>query len=232
MFFLVDSVRKIAFGWSAKCGCTHIKNLYHFLITGKPATNIHNGSYGKLPHDHKDYKIIIIIRNPYDRIVSGFLDKYKHGSGAFRSKAKSLDPLTFTKFVNELDTNGTGSIIDTHHFCPQLSENWNDDIIIHKIYDIKNIDYKYIESLYGIVIPKEVLNFRGNHENKNTDTHNFENLFDVHNMLYKFSKTKTSEFFNLDLANKVTKFYKKDIEFFNKHNFIYQTNGDLIQESK
>ena len=31
MLFFVDKKNLIIFGWSAKCGCTHIKFLYYFL---------------------------------------------------------------------------------------------------------------------------------------------------------------------------------------------------------
>ena len=31
MFFLVDTNKKIIFGWSAKCGCSHIKTIFWFL---------------------------------------------------------------------------------------------------------------------------------------------------------------------------------------------------------
>ena len=31
MYFLVDNKKKIIFGWSAKCGCSHIKYIYYFL---------------------------------------------------------------------------------------------------------------------------------------------------------------------------------------------------------
>jgi len=31
MYFLVDNDKQIIFGWSAKCGCSHIKNIFWFL---------------------------------------------------------------------------------------------------------------------------------------------------------------------------------------------------------
>lgn len=38
MYFLLDFQRNIIFGWSAKCGCSHVKNLFHFLQNNR----IHN----------------------------------------------------------------------------------------------------------------------------------------------------------------------------------------------
>ena len=34
MHFVVDHDNKIIFGWSAKCGCSHVKYIYWFLKTG------------------------------------------------------------------------------------------------------------------------------------------------------------------------------------------------------
>jgi hypothetical protein len=35
MFFLVNKNNNVIFGWSAKAGCSHVKNLFYFLQTGK-----------------------------------------------------------------------------------------------------------------------------------------------------------------------------------------------------
>ncbi len=35
MYFFVDYENKIIFGWSAKCGCTHIKAIIRFLINNE-----------------------------------------------------------------------------------------------------------------------------------------------------------------------------------------------------
>ena len=67
MYFLVNGTKKIIFGWSAKCGCSHIKYLWNELNNGKPlpASELHNNSYNQLPLDFHKYTILIFIRNPY-----------------------------------------------------------------------------------------------------------------------------------------------------------------------
>ena len=78
MYFLIDYEKQIIFGWSAKCGCSHIKNIFWFLKTGKLENKIHTEKdMNKLPNYINHYTTIIITRNPYKRIISGFLDKYK-----------------------------------------------------------------------------------------------------------------------------------------------------------
>ena len=80
MFFTVDNKNKIIFGWSAKCACSHVKNIFLFLQNGFIPEKIHTGKdIHKLPADIENYTTLIFSRSPYKRIISGFLDKYKIG---------------------------------------------------------------------------------------------------------------------------------------------------------
>lgn len=202
MYFLVDKKKKVIIGWSAKCGCSHIKKIFWFLQNNKEDNKIHlSRDSSKLPNDIENYITILIIRNPYDRIVSGFLDKYKQ-NGGFRKLWKH-EELTFTKFVDELILN-TWTMIDLHHFTPQTTEDFDKNIILKSkelyIYDIASIDYKYIESIYNKIIPENLLLFRGGHENKN--------------------KTDIKSFYNEDIKTKVYNFYLNDFIFFKDFNYI------------
>ena len=145
MFFLIDYNLKIVFGWSAKCGCSHIKKIFKYLLTDDMNVQIHTSNeYNNLPLKMENYITIIFSRNPYKRIMSGFLDKYKT-TGTLRHLWKS-DKLTFSDFVDELLKN-TWVKIDKHHFTPQTSEAFDKKIMLSKIvkfYDIENIDYEYI----------------------------------------------------------------------------------------
>ena len=102
MRFLVDEINKIIFGWNAKAGCSHIKNLFYYLTDTQPFTNIHRQVADKsLPDDYIKYTIIIITRNPYERIVSGFIEKYV--SGKIRlPKQFSQDTITFNQFTKDI----------------------------------------------------------------------------------------------------------------------------------
>jgi hypothetical protein len=103
MLFFIDYENKIIFGWSAKCGCSHVKNIFFFLTTNNIPEYIHNPENDSLPDDIENYTTIIIIRNPYKRLVSGFLDKYSE-YGEFR-KYWLLPTLVFSQFVDELINN-------------------------------------------------------------------------------------------------------------------------------
>ena len=96
MYFIVDENKKIAYGWSAKSGCTHIKKLVHFLIYNDVNYPIHSGTdFKQLPYNEmENYTIIIFVRNPYKRLVSGFLNKYRL-HGGFRDLWKDDKNITF-----------------------------------------------------------------------------------------------------------------------------------------
>jgi hypothetical protein len=80
MHFLVDLKKKVIFGWSAKSGCSHVKNLFFYLTKGTINNKLHNGGEShNLPDNIEEFIIFLFIRNPYKRVVSGFLDKYSDG---------------------------------------------------------------------------------------------------------------------------------------------------------
>jgi hypothetical protein len=69
-------------------------------------------------------------------------------------------------FVDELVKNNWNDV-NKHHFTSQTTENFNNEIINSKCikhYDIKNIDYDFIEKLYNIKIPEIILHKKQGHE--------------------------------------------------------------------
>jgi len=226
MFFLVDTARKILFGWSAKCGCSHIKRIFYFLKNNKENGVIHGRKdYNKLPSDIEKYTTIIISRSPYERIVSGFLDKYKSG-GSFRHLWKH-ETITFAKFVEET-VKGDWKMIEKHHFTPQTTEEFNENVMLSKCikcYDIKAIDYRYIEELYNVKIPKTILTKREGHERKNYSESINRCVCDLEMTEYYNFNVNSKYFYNEELKNKVYNFYKNDFIFFSELGVEYTTPG-------
>jgi len=229
MYFIVDNDKKVIFGWNPKCGCTHIKTIYLYL-TGKEVNidnmnydKLHSLPWDKLPFNINDYTIIIIIRNPYERLVSGYIDKYKE-NGEFRNRWNNNIPLTFNNFVNELLKNDYKHI-ENHHFSPQLNAYWQDSVRYHKklhVYDLKNINYSLIESLYSIKLPSKLLYFKGPHESNKI--YNYGNNIEIYHKTNDYYKDKlpiVTNFYNTDIADKVYNFYKKDFDFFKSLGFNY-----------
>ena len=222
MYFLVNEKKKIIFGWSAKCGCSHIKNIFRFLENGKMNNKIHEKKdCGKIPNNIEEYITIIITRNPYKRLISGFLDKYSE-KGQYRYLWKDKI-LSFSKFVNEL-VKKDNKTIEKHHFTPQTTENFNKKILmskIFKIYDISKIDYKFIEKIYNIKINPCVINRKFGHERDIKKNILEKYVYDLpiedyinYNINYNF-------FYNKDLKKKVFEFYINDFNFFQEQGIDY-----------
>jgi len=222
MYFLIDKKLKIIFGWSAKCGCSHIKKIFKYLCYDKDHTNVHStGDYNDLPYDVEQYVIILIIRNPYDRLVSGFLDKYN-----IKKPLRKQWPIQYIRFCDFVDklVEKNWDIVDQHHFTPQTTENFNlEKLLLSKrlsVYDIKNIDYEYIESLYNKKIPEHILNFRGGHENKKTNLLE-EYVYNLNMEDYNDYKVPTKYFYSNDIKEKVNGFFENDFKIFREFGFNY-----------
>jgi hypothetical protein len=221
MYFLINKKKRIIFAWSAKCACTHVKKMFcYYSDISIPNDKIHDISFDFLPDDCTNYVIILFIRDPYKRLVSGFINKYIFENYPFYNTNKEL---TFYNFVNELTTNQFKNI-NCHHFTPQLSEAYNENIKFDKIFDIENIDYEFLNTLFNKKLPRKIKEYRGDHTTqynpfqKNLNIYNM-NKIDLKNMK---SNIPTYEFFfNKELKTKVYTFYKKDFDFFKKHGFYY-----------
>ncbi len=213
MYYLIHEEKKIVFGWSAKCGCSHVKKMFHFLENGNIDNPIHiDNEYNKLPENINDYILILFIRNPYERIISGFLDKYKK-NGECRSLWKIDDSLTFHNFIRMVSIKNY-SVIEYHHFTPQTTEEFkyveNHPNLI--IYDIKNIDYAYIEKLFDSKIPEEIILFRGDHKNKGETIVNYS-LYNIHIDDLIDIKPITHLFYNEYIKNKIDLYYKNGFNY-------------------
>lgn len=222
MYFLIDKTRRIVFGWSAKCGCTHIKKIFWYLTN-----NIENHpghceeAINDLPQDIENYTVILIVRNPFERLVSGFLDKYKP-NGEYR-KSWPSNKITFKGFVDVLIKNEFKEV-NRHHFTPQTTEKFDSKALSKSkkivVYDLKNINYSFIEGLYNKKIPTHLINFRGNHTN-NKVTPLEKDVYSLEMSEYIDFKVDTKNFYNNELKDKVFKFYEKDFAYFNLFNINY-----------
>jgi len=231
MYFLVDSVNKIVFGWSAKCGCSHIKRIGYYLMRGSETEQIHTErDFQPLPENIQEYNTILIIRNPYKRIVSGVLDKYST-RGEYRHMWEDKQ-MTFRLFVNALK-NENWKMIDRHHFAPQTTERFDEIAITKsktlKLYDIENIDYSYIESVYSKSIPTSLIQRKFGHERGKFDSDFDGAVYDVEIENYECKNVQTRQFFNDEIKTIVDEIYRGDLLFFKKHGFDY--NCEIMHSS-
>jgi len=224
MLFLVNEEKKVIFGWSAKCGCSHVKNIFYYFQSGEfchPGESVHRGhDYNTLPENLETYTLILFVRNPYKRLISGFLDKYGP-EGEFRHLWDITTPITFSNFVDKVVNKSI--VIDQHHFTPQTSEHFCDRIREHKkkyVFDIDSIDYSLLENIFKQKIPVEVLEYRGEHCYTFKRINSID-IFDIVVDEYHGLKPPLRCFYNNEILKKVDEFYKEDFEFLLKMGFNY-----------
>lgn len=214
MYFLINPHRKIIFGWSAKSGCNHVKVLFNYysnINNLTPHKEIHRNTYNKLPPNHKAYTIILFVRNPFSRLVSGYVEKY--------AKQPNNKFTTFENFIVTIYRTGL-QYIDKHHFTPQLSEAFHPSIKPTKVYDIGNIDYDYLDTLFQKKVPEHIKNIRGKHCVEYTKT----NRSYCYNRLYRDYKGRVPTFhyfYNEKIKNVVLHLYQADFKYFKTFGLDY-----------
>lgn len=130
---------KLIILWSAKCGCSTVKSIIYKYL-GQNHTYVHktetyskNIDYKNI-NKYKEYTIIWIIRNPYHRVVSGFVDKYCYQHVYKLPK----DVTNFDQFIKCLHV--TPKKINYHHFTPQTSSHINKRVYTNDVDNAYNID--------------------------------------------------------------------------------------------
>ena len=222
MYFLINSKKKIILGWSAKCGCSHVKLLFNNL-SNINVMFIHSNTWNNLNNikDISSYVIVIFIRNPYHRIISGFLEKY--GLQKIILTGYTTKILNFETFIEKLYY--CPNSIDTHHFTPQTSEAFDIKKIQTckelKIFDIINIDYSYLEYLFDQKGKNIYKTGRGGHSHEHKEKKYDCKLYDIPVINLLNEKYSLEQYYNKDIYNKVSKIYENDLKFFKKYGFIY-----------
>lgn len=228
MHFLIDNQLKLIFGFSAKCGCSTVKKIFLENTTEnslklkytKVKTMHFKETYNKLPKDISGFKIIIFIRNPYERIISGMFNKYIKNRQFRNNWKQGYENLTFTNFVNTMIKENLGKQIDRHHFTPQTTEKWENRLLKHNdlvVMDIKNIDYSMLNNVFKTDTIKKIQHNMTKLKSKN----NINNAWDIQiDELLKMSPDYKC-LYNKELKEKVYNFYKKDFETFEKLGFKY-----------
>lgn len=204
------------------------------------------------PENISEYKMIVFIRNPYKRLASSFHFLYDPTVGVcgkmhqFRAWPENLRR-TFRNFVEERCTLGRTckpKMIELHfppncqrkiyalcecrinclHTLQQVEKPLLEVKNIHKIFDVENIDYEYLELLFEKKIPDDVRKYRGPHANANTEPIDV-NVYDLDMSDYVGKRPTVAQYYDKDIFDKVTDFYKDDLDYFSAHGFVYGVDG-------
>ena len=125
MQFIIVHTKKLIIFWSPKCGSSTLKTILaiYFKIENTKYNHIHLNKELSVKIDkrdkkkidiYKNYNIVMLIRNPYERLVSGFLNKYV---GCEYKNPPNCN--CFYDFCHILQKNP--GKIDKHHFVKQTT---------------------------------------------------------------------------------------------------------------
>ena len=246
MKFLINENKKIILGWSPKCGCTNLKLLHWYLNNEieiidnklihdgnrKNGLSVHNDDHiSYIPQNKSDFHLVMVVRNPYKRIVSCFLDKFRNNDYFTKLFYMNCNKkLTFNNFTSELARLKYFNVylVKEPHVSPQTSWHFSDfekcfdNFKSVKMFDLENIDYQYIEDIIKTKIPQCIIDFRQpEHTIKKNNNTRTDKVFDLIISDYCEDNVSLEHFYNEDIKNKVEYFYNKDFEMLKKFNFNY-----------
>ena len=198
-----------------KCGIRTIHNICRHL--------------NKLPKEiFNEKKNILIYRDPYNKLISGYLNKYVEHLKYFKfleqHNIKKDQINTFSKFVNIIDKRGI-SVLHRDHFRLQISI-LNENTKIHNSFLTEEIDKlivflnKHIEN-YDKNLTLDSKNFQF----VNVSKHNIKFKYDLEKKPYDLNRNELINlikekkipnyelFYNEKLKKIVNKHYLKDFKF-------------------
>ena len=164
----------------------------------------------------------MLIRNPYERLVSGFLNKYVGKNPEYKNPPNCN---CFYDFCNILERNPEK--IDRHHFQNQTSDKgWKfyNELGKPKIkYLIETPDVNNVSKILGLNINE----LKENSSSSSSSSRNIAeekeiNLWKKKYNYFRKNQIKSySMFYNNELKNLVYKIYENDFLFFNSLNINY-----------
>jgi len=227
--------------YRAKSGCSLVRRLFLELhqneLENKTKDLWHSSNDDFFLHNKNiknDLPNIYVCRNPYNRVVSMFCNKYCGGKGNILSKNKEfkLNKTTFREFVlklYDLKKNNKLNNIDVHiktQACDYIN-NINSYIVKLEKFDDEIIKI-YIKLGFTELIPKieKFLKNRG-FINKTPrieeDIYVYDKEYDVNNTIFPSYKY----FYDKELLNLVYEIYEKDFISFGYKKFIIYENNIL-----
>lgn len=167
--------------------------------------------------NYDNYIKVIVVRNPYDRVVSLFIDKFINIKDNIY-KFLSTDDITFNIFLEllEKEKNESEFYESNKHFIPQSlwRENINFDYVIKLESfqdDMLNFIHKEIDENYKYDFTKKAGNFKSNYNEDNYDDLTNLKLSELRN----FESINKKGFLNKKNKDIIYNLYKNDFLKFN-----------------
>ena len=209
--------------FSAKCGNTSLRKWFMNFEYGIDINNICNvrlitdiirETYNNI--NYNEFKKIILVRNPYDRCISMFIDKFIFKQDTIYQSLSS-DDITFNTFIDLLLTQKDNNFRDTNeHFIPQIINRY--DIQFDYIIKLENIQNDMMEFINKELELKEYVytfkpeyNFKSNYDDKYIN-----NLCNLKlSELSKYKSFNKKLFLTDENKAKIYNIYKDDFIYFN-----------------
>jgi len=227
--YWVNNEKKIILIWSPKCACTtlhygFIRNLCEITVEKDPRilaveNKYTEKDYSKIP---KNYFIYWGIRNPFDRIVSCYFNKFILYNGK-RLNENNLEVfsqrilnqigvdynnITFNEFLYGIQELMSKNVKIDHHFDTQINiNNYN------KIKNSSNL------CLFDINNIPEIFGNKKLNSTKCIDNPVLEDLCDMKAKDININALSKKNF--ISSKELIKSIYKQDYQVFKKHNIIY-----------
>ena len=215
--------------WNAKCGCTLIRRFFLYLHEQEKECEEKEWQNGlkTFRYNYIDKPVIIntfiLVRNPFKRVVSMFINKYMGPLNIDNLRHKFILPeISFLSFVLKLKKLKEEKNWLDIHLVPQYY-NYNDDDIIIKLENIKNrlIDLYSTIPRFNPLKEKTVEFFSRDigfiNETSKDNTTNFIGL-KIYENNYNGPWPDYKFFYNEDIKKLVYDIYKEDFIKF-KYNY-------------
>ena len=228
-YTLINHPYKFIFFWNAKCGCSTLKKIFYEITEGNfySGDNIHeligylNSHKYFVPKEklenYSQYKKIIVVRDPWSRLVSFYTNKTLSASqesnidiyGIFDSKNYSFNELVHIMFTMKPE-------LFQHHLELQSSE--IEDIEFDHVILLSEMSQKLPSILQSLGIDTSSLRSLSTNINSTAYDSSFTEKV-MHLKPEEFNKFNQLPsyhcFYNETLIHMVAKIYEKDILKFN-----------------
>lgn len=213
---LINHKYKFVYFWNAKCACTTMKKWFlqtiNIDVNGDVHDFLRNSEYTvskeSLEGEYKNYFKFIVVRNPWNRLVSYYCNKNINGIDLGNSPLNC----SFNEFVNHIVKYEDKYM--EHHIQPQT-------------YGLDNIDFDYVVKMENLEkdmkivcsileIPINIFSFH----NKTKINNNVKNkVFNWRpSQFKKYGIPPYKNFYNKALIGKVRTKYIEDIV---KYNYVF-----------
>lgn len=235
MFPIYIHEHKITIWWSAKCGCTTIKNLVFNKLKKLNIANqsdLHKNTYADFDPQYLNYKNILIVRDPINRFISSYNMFFQ----TFCNMYKINKNLTFSEFVeliyesrkkDNFTQHSKINVSFNHHLINQFSEIYAD---LNKYCKEKNINFRFdevikLEEFNSIDFMKKYFNIileQNTIKNKTLKNNNNSTFVynKTHNEINKINPNY-QYYLNENIIKKIKEIYENDYEELKKYNIIY-----------